>query len=455
MNQSSELSRAPVGKLLFKLAIPAITAQLINMLYNLVDRIYIGHIAEVGDVALTGVGVTLSVILLISASASLVGMGGAPQAAIKMGEGNNQYAEKILGNCTALMVVMSLVLTTLFMLFKKPILLAFGASSVTLPFAIDYITIYLIGTISVQISLGLNMFISSQGFAKTSMSTVLIGAIINIILDPIFIFVFNMGVTGAALATIISQTVSALWVLRFLTGNKTIIKIRKENLRIQKEVILPIVALGVAPFIMQATEAAISICFNTSLLKYGGDVAVGAMTILMSIMQLVMLPIQGLTQGAQPIISFNFGARKMDRVKKTFYLLLACCLMYTFVFALCIQFMPEIFVRLFTNKESLIELACWAIKIYMFGTAIFSIQIACQQTFVALGQAKISLFLACLRKLILLIPLIFILPNFFSDKVFAIFLAEPVSDIIAVMVTGTLFALKFNKILSQKEQEMI
>lgn len=448
----NELATEKEGKLLFKLALPAITAQLINMLYNLVDRMYIGHIPEIGSTALTGVGVTLSIIMLITAFSSLVGMGGAPQAAIKMGEGNNDHAEKILGNCVSLLVLISLTLTVVFQLFREPILLAFGASEITLPYATDYISIYLLGTISVQIALGLNAFISSQGFAKTSMFTVLIGAIINIILDPIFIFVFNMGVKGAALATILSQTISAIWVIRFLTSNKTILKIKKKNLRLEANIILPIIALGISPFIMTSTEAAISVCFNTSLLKYGGDLAVGAMTILMSLNQLVMLPIQGLSQGAQPILSFNYGACNMERVKKTFKLLLTCCLAYTLVFTAIIHLFPEVFISLFSNTKELTEITVWALHIFLAATAIFGIQIACQQTFVAIGQAKYSLFLACLRKIILLIPLIFILPNFFENKVFAVFLAEPVSDFIAVTVTGTLFFMNFSKILKKKEE---
>ena len=453
-NTQNELGTEKVGKLLFKLSVPAITAQLINMLYNLVDRIYIGHIPEVGATALTGVGVTLSIIMLITAFSSLVGMGGAPQAAIKMGEGNNEHAERILGNCTSLLIIISLVLTTIFLVFKNPILLAFGASEITLPYASDYISIYLIGTIAVQISLGLNAFITSQGFAKTSMLTVLIGAVLNIVLDPVFIFGFNMGVKGAALATILSQAVSAIWVIRFLTSDKSHLRIRKKYLKIEPKIILPVVALGISPFIMTSTEAAISICFNTSLLKYGGDLAVGAMTILASMMQLVMLPIQGLSQGAQPIISFNFGARKIDRVKQAFKLLLICCLGYTFVFTLCIQLFPEVFVSLFSNSAELTEITVWAVRIYMAATAIFGIQIACQQTFVATGQAIISLFLACLRKIILLMPLIFILPHFFENKVFAVFLAEPVSDFIAVAVTGILFLMNFNKVLAKKAGEV-
>ena len=447
--KEDKLGTDKIGKLLFALAIPSITAQIINVLYNVVDRIYIGHIPEVGATALTGVGVTFPLIMIISAFASLIGMGGAPRAAIMMGKGKNDSAEEILGNSVISLGIISIILMVFFLIFNNKLLLLFGASENTLSYASSYMNIYTLGTLFVQISLGLNMFITTQGFAKTSMMTVLIGAIINIILDPIFIFVFNMGVQGAALATIISQAVSAIWVLRFLTGKTTKLKIRKQYLNIKLSVILPVIALGISPFIMQSTESILMICFNFSLLKYGGDLAVGAMAILSSVMQFTLMPIMGLTQGAQPIISFNYGARKPKRVKKAFKLLLLSSISYTIIIWLLTMVAPSIFASLFTSSKELIEITSWALRIYMGASLLMGIQLACQQTFIAIGNAKASIFLAILRKIILLIPLIFILPQLMTDKVFAVFLAEPVADAIAVTVTIILFTIKFKKNLKE------
>lgn len=447
-NQSKEvdLGSGSVGKLLFQLALPAILAQIINVMYNMVDRMYIGHIRDVGASALTGVGVTMPVIMAISAFAALVSMGGAPRASIMMGKGDKQSAEKILGNCTTVLVMVSVILTVIFLLFGEPILSLFGASSNTIVYALDYMRIYAAGTIFVQLSLGLNAFINAQGYAKTGMCTILIGAVCNIILDPVFIFGFGLGVKGAALATIISQAVSCFWVVRFLNSSKSFLRIQKKNMKVERRIILPCLALGVSPFIMQFTESIISVCFNTSLLKYGGDVAVGAMTILTSVMQFSMLPLQGLTQGSQPIASYNFGAGNMERVSRVFKLLLICCLSYsTFLWAIA-EFAPWIFVGIFTNNAELARFARWALRIYMASSFMFGAQIACQQTFIALGNAKYSVFLALLRKVILLIPLIFILPQFFDNKVFAVFLAEPIADGIAVCTTVTLFAISFRKL---------
>lgn len=453
MQHQNELATEKVSKLLFKLAIPAIMAMLINMLYNIIDRMYIGHIEEVGHIALTGVGITFAIIILVSAFASLVGAGGAPRAAIRMGEGNIDGAEQILGNCFSTLTIISIVLTVVFLTFKEPILFAFGASENTFVYANDYITIYLYGTIFVQYALGLNMFISCQGFAKQSMMSVLIGAIANIILDPIFIFGLHMGVKGAAIATIISQAFSAIWVVSFLCSKKSNLRIKKQYLGIKKEVILPVIGLGISPFIMQSTEAAIAVCFNSSLLKYGGDTAVGAMTIMSSIMQFVMMPSQGLTQGAQPIISYNFGAKNMSRVKEAFKLLFICSILYTSLFWGAIQLFPSTFIAIFNNNAELMATATWAARVYFGCIFAFGAQLACQQTFLAVGQAKISLFLACLRKIILLIPLIFILPAFIENKVMAVFLAEPIADFIAVSTTCIMFAINFPKILKQREQE--
>lgn len=444
--KEANLGQDPIGGLLFKLAMPAILAQLINVLYNMVDRMYIGHIPNVGPSALTGVGVTMPAIMCISAFAALVSMGGAPRASIMMGKGQHEEAEKILGNCTAMLCLVAVTLTTLFLIFGKDILLIFGASENTIEYAWAYMQIYSCGTIFVQLALGLNAFINAQGFAKIGMLTVVIGAICNIILDPIFIFLLNMGVRGAALATIISQGVSCVWILKFLMGNKSTLRLQTRYMRIQPKVVIPCVALGVSPFIMQFTESILNVCFNTSLLKYGGDTAVGAMTILGSVMQFTMLPLQGLSQGAQPIVSFNYGANNIKRVKKAFRLLLLCSLSFTVIMWTVCMLFPQLFIGIFTSDAQLAEYTKWAIHIYMAATLIFGIQIACQQTFIALGNAKVSVFLALLRKVILLIPLIYILPNFFADKTMAVFLAEPVADVIAVTTTAVLFAKEYRRL---------
>lgn len=450
--KEANLGEDRIGGLLFKLALPAILAQVINLLYNLVDRMYIGHIAEVGSVALTGLGVTMPFIMCVSAFAALVSMGGAPRASIMMGRGNKEEAERILGNCTSMLVLVAVIVTMVSQIWGQDILLLFGASESTLPYAWAYMQIYSLGTIFVQLALGLNAFINAQGFARIGMLTVVIGAVCNIILDPIFIFGLHMGVRGAALATILSQGVSCVWIVRFLLGKETTLRIRKGNLKIRPKTVGPCIALGVAPFIMQFTESVLNICFNTSLLKYGGDVAVGAMTILSSVMQMSMLPIQGLTQGAQPIIGFNYGAKKMDRVKKTFRLLLVSCVAFTAVIWLICMIIPQAFILIFTDQAELIAFTKWAIRIYMAVSVIFGGQISCQQTFIALGNAKTSVFLALLRKVILLIPLIYILPAFMEDKLMAVFLAEPVADVIAVTTTSILFYRTYRTLDREQEE---
>ena len=447
--QQNELGTKNIGKLLFSMAVPAITAQIINLLYNMVDRMYIGHIPDVGATALTAIGVTMPIIMVISAFAALVSMGGAPRSSIMMGKDDKDTAEKILGNCTSALVIISVTLTVLVLIFGKKMLMTFGASENTIKYALDYLNIYAFGTLFVQLALGLNAFITAQGFAKTSMLTVLVGAILNIVLDPIFIFGLNMGVKGAALATIISQGVSALWVMKFLTGDKTILKIKKKYLRIDFKVLLPCIALGLAPFIMQSTESLLAISFNTSLLKYGGDLAVGAMTILSSVMQFSMLPLVGLTQGATPIISFNYGAGNGDRVKEAFLLLLKISLIYSIGLWSITMISPQLFAKIFTKDTELINISIKAMRIYMAASLLFGIQISCQQTFIALGNAKAAVFLAILRKIILLIPFIYILPMFFTNKVNAVFLAEPVADIIAVTITGILFTIQFKSVLKE------
>lgn len=439
MSQEVDLGEEPVGHLLFILAVPAITSQVVNALYNMVDRMYIGHIPEVGSAALTGVGVCFPIIMIISAFAYLFGMGGAPRASIFMGKKDNDTAEKILGNCTTSLMIIAVLLTVLVLIFQEPLLYLFGASENTIGYAMDYMTIYAIGTIFVQLTLGLNAFISAQGFSKISMLTVVIGAVTNIVLDPIFIFGLNMGVQGAAVATVMSQALSAIWAFWFLSGKNTILKLKRENLKINFHILLPCIALGVAPFAMQATESVLVLCFNSSLLKYGGDLAVGAMTILSSVMQFAMLPLQGLTQGGQPIISYNYGAKQGDRVQKAFKLQTISCFSYSSILWLLIMIFPSLFVAIFTSDPQLTEITIWALRIYMAGVLLMGIQISCQQTFIAFGNSKKSAFLAVFRKILVLIPLIYILPMFISDQVFAVFLAEPIADTIAVLTTSTMF----------------
>ena len=455
MNRKNvDLGTGPVGRLLFSLALPTITSQIVNMLYNLVDRVYIGHmqpVETVGKLALTGVGVCLPIIMVISAFAALMAMGGAPRASIEEGRGNLAESERIMGNSMTMLVAAAVVLTAVFLLFAEPMLRVFGASDNTIGYALDYMRIYALGTIFVQVTLGMNAYITAQGFTVVGMKTVLIGAGLNTVLDPVFIFAFDMGVRGAALATILSQAVSAVWVLKFLTGPKTKWRLRAVNLRPHAKVVLPSLALGMSPFIMQATESLITVCFNSSLLKYGGDIAVGAMTVLSSIMQFAMMPLQGLTQGAQPIVSYNYGARNPQRVRRAFKVLLIACVTYSLTLWALVQLFPQIFALMFTSNQELVDYAAWALRIYMAATGIFGVQIACQQTFVALGNAKTSLFLAALRKIILLIPLIYILPHFFADKSFAVFLAEPVADLLAVCTTATMFFFQFRKSMAALE----
>ncbi|MBN9645408.1 MULTISPECIES: MATE family efflux transporter [Terrisporobacter] len=456
-NKSIDLGKGSISKLLYTLAVPTIIGQLVNLLYNVIDRIFIGRMAN-GDIAMAGVGVAMPIILLVSAFAMLFAAGGAPLSAIEMGKQDNDKAEEIMSNCFSMLISGGIILTILFLIFKEPILWAFGASNATIGYGLDYLSIYLIGTIFVQISLGMNLFINTQGFTKIGMFTVIIGAIINIVLDPILIFGFGMGVKGAALATIISQGISAIFVLKFLFGKKSILKIRKKYLKLNKKLALSIVALGVAPFIMQATESLVLVSLNNQLLKYGGDLAVGAMTIMSSIMQVIMMPLMGLTQGAQPIISYNFGAKEMDRVKKTFKLLFIICVSYSAVMVSLIMIFPEFFVSIFNNKPELVEITSWAMRIYFVGMCLFGAQIACQQTFLALGQAKTSLIIAMLRKIVLLVPLIFILPMFIEDGLTAVLLAEPIADIIAIISTVIIFGLFYKKTfnnIDEKNNEVI
>ena len=451
MNSKStiDLGSGNVGKLLLKLAVPAVIAQIINLLYNIVDRIYIGHIPGVGTSALTGVGLCMPILMLVNAFATLAGAGGAPRAAIAMGQGRKEDAEQILGNCFSTLLIIAVILTVGLSIYAEPLLWLFGASENTIHYALDYMKIYLLGSIFVLIVLGMNTFITTQGFAKFAMLTTVIGAVINIILDPIFIFVFGLGVKGAALATILSQCVGCIWVIKFLTGKKTILKLQIKNLRLKGAVILPCLALGISSFIMLSTESLLSISFNSSLSKYGGDLAVGAMTIITSVSQLITLPLSGICQGAQPIISFNFGAGNKDRVISTFKYTCIICASYTTLGWLLTLLVPNLFAAIFSGDTALIEYTSWCMRVYMAGIFAFGFQICCQQTFVALGQAKTSLLLACLRKLVLLIPLIFILPLFIENKVFAVFLAEPISDILAASVTTWMFFTQIKGILER------
>lgn len=447
--KSQNMGTGSIPKLFAKLAIPAVVAQIINLLYNIVDRIYIGHIPEVGASALTGVGLFVPILMLINAFAMLAGSGGAPLASIAMGKKDHDRGEKILANCFSLLLIFAVVLTIIFYIFAPSLLRFFGASDTTLPYAVSYARIYILGSVFVLIVMGMNPFITTQGFAKVSMLTTVIGAVINIVLDPIFIFVFDMDVSGAALATVLSQAVGALWILRFLTGKQTTLRLKKENLKLIPDIFKPCLALGISTFVMLSTESLLSMSFTSSLSRYGGDIAVGAMTIITSVCQLATMPLQGFCQGGQPIISYNFGAGNVSRVKKAFFIQLGVCLTYATAFWGASMLFPQLFTGIFTSDSVLVTYASWALRIYMAGIFAFGAQIACQQSFMALGQAKISLFLACLRKIILLIPLIFILPVFMENKVFGVFLAEPISDILAATVTTIAFLTQFKKILNQ------
>lgn len=448
-NKKEFLATEPIGKLLFRLSIPTVVAQLINMLYNIVDRIYIGHMPGDGSMALTGVGVCMPLIMLVAAFAALVSSGGAPRASIFMGEKDQNSAEKTLGNCFSLQIVVSVILTAVLLIWNEDLLLAFGASENTIGYATDYMSIYAIGTLFVQMTLGMNTFITAQGFTTISMVSVIIGAVCNIVLDPIFIFGFDMGVKGAALATIISQMLSCVWIISFLCGKKTQLKIKKENLKLHSDIILPCIALGTAAFVMQSSESVISVCFNSSLLKYGGDIAVGAMTIMVSVMQFAMLPLQGIAQGAQPITSYNFGAKNAGRVKKTFRLLLITCLTYSIALWAAVMIVPSVFVKIFTSDSTLAQFAAPMLRIYLGGLGLFGIQIACQMTFTSLGKAANSIVVAVVRKFVLLLPLIYIMPSLLADKTQAVYMAEPVADIIAVTFTAILFTFQFKKALKE------
>ncbi len=453
MAGKQDMGTGSVKKLMLQMAIPALVGQVVNLLYNVVDRIYIGHMPEVGGLALTGVGLFTPILMLVTASAMLASSGGAPRAAIAMGRGDKEEAEKIMANCFTFLLCMAVVLTAVFYFAAPTLLRLFGASDATLPYAVTYGRIYILGSIAVLVVMGMNPFLTTQGFAKMSMMTTVIGAVINIVLDPIFIFVFDMGVAGAAYATVLSQIVSALWILKFLTGKKTILKLKVSNMPLKKEIITPCLALGVSSFVMVSTESILSISFTSSLARFGGDVAVGAMTVLTSINQLITMPLSGICQGGQPLISFNYGAKKFDRVKEAFFCQFFACVGYTTTFWLLLQLFPGFFAGIFTSDAALVEYTQWAIRIFLACGFSVGFQLACQQAFMALGQAKISLFMACMRKIILLIPLIFILPLFFQDKAMAVFLAEPIADIVAAAVTTFMFFRFFKGLMKSAESE--
>ena len=453
MQDKEFLGTAPVGRLLAKLAIPTVLAQLVNMLYNIVDRIYIGRMPLDGDLALTGVGLCMPIILIVAAFAALVGGGGAPRASIFMGQKRTEEAEEAMGGCFTLLIAVSLVLTAALLLWNRPFLMAFGGSPNTIEYAAAYMNIYALGTVFVQLTLGMNAYISAQGFTRVSMISVIIGAACNIVLDPLFIYALDMGVRGAALATILSQAISCAWVLRFLFGKKTFLRLRGKYLRIRWKVVAPCLALGLASFIMQSSESVISMCFNASLQTYGGDIAVGAMTILTAVMQFAMLPLQGLGQGAQPILSYNYGAGNKERVKKAFFCLLKVSLTYSVILWGLVELFPHVFASIFTPKAELIAFSARALRIYMGGVVIFGIQVACQMAFISLGKALSSIIVAVVRKFVLLLPLIYIVPHFVADKTMGVYLAEPIADILAVLFTAILFTFQFRKVLKEMNDE--
>ncbi|MEK4510933.1 MATE family efflux transporter [Paenibacillus sp. FSL K6-2524] len=447
IHMNDRFANESIPKLIFLLATPAIVAQLINAMYSLVDRMFVGRMAENGTLALSAIGLSFPIIMVITAFASLIGVGGAPLASIKMGEGEHKKAEELLGSCFLMLLIASVIITSVFLIFKSPLLTLFGASPDTLPFANDFLGIYLIGTVAVLVSMGLNPFIAAQGYAKTAMLTICVGAVVNIILDAVFIFGMNMGIKGAALATVIAQFISAIWVLRFLTSKRAHLRLRLANMRINPKVVTSVLALGLSPFIMQSTESLIQIVFNTSLGKYGGDLYIAAMGILGTLMQIFALLLSSFAQGAQPIIGYNYGARDFARVKSTIKYSSVFCAAFGLVMWGVAIFIPEIPIMIFTDDIELIELTARLMKIFFLGTCIYGIQLAFQQIFIALGQAKVSIFIAILRKIILLIPLVYLLPTFISPKTDAVIIAEPIADFCAALTCCVLFGLTIKKLL--------
>lgn len=450
MEQTNRLGTEDTKKLFFKMVIPAVIAQLITLIYNMVDRIFIGHIPEIGGLALTGIGICMPVMLIITSFSQLVGIGGTPRATMFMGQNKLEHAERTLGTCTFGLIFVSICLTILGFIFSEDILRLFGASENTLPYATDYLQTYICGTIFIQLTTGLVAFITAQGFTNISMKIVVTGAITNIILDPIFIFGLGMQTKGAALATILSQAISAIWALTFISGKKSTLKLRKKYIKLDTQLFLPCLALGLSPFIMIITECLISIAFNRSLLQYGGDMTVGTMTIFTTILQFITLPLQGFAQGAQPITSYNYGAKQLDRVSSNVKRLMKTSFLYSGSLCLIILLVPKVFIGIFTNDQALIDYSAQFIRIYLAMAGLTGIQLACQNSFLALGNAKVSIFLALLRKVFLLLPLIYLLPQLLSNQIVAVFLAQPIADLIAVTTTFLLFTREYKRKLSVK-----
>ena len=428
--QKNDFSKGSVVGNILKLALPMTLAQLINVMYNIVDRIYIGMIPENATLALTGLGLCLPIISIVTAFANVFGMGGAPLCSIERGRGNLEEAEKIMGNSFAMMVVTGIILTALGLAFKRPMLYLFGASDATIPYAESYITIYLMGNLFVMVGLGMNSFINSQGFGTIGMMTVLLGAIANIILDPIFIFIFHMGVQGAALATIISQFLSAAWIVAFLTGKKTILRLKISAFRVEAKRALRIVGLGLSGFTMSLTNSSVQIMYNAMLQKVGGDLYVGIMTVINSVREVISMPVTGVTNSAQPVLGFNYGAGEYKRVRGGIVFMSLCCIIYTTLIWMCVHGFPEFFIRIFNRNGDLVEAGIPAMRIYFFGFFMMSLQFAGQAVFVGLGKSKYAVFFSIFRKVIIVIPLIMILPTVFHLGTDGILMAEPVSNLI-------------------------
>ena len=448
MTREERMATQPIGRLMASMTFPAILAQIINILYSIIDRIYIGHMEGVGANALTGVGVTFCITVFISAFSAFISNGAAPLAAIWLGKGDREHAEKILGNSVSFLLICTVALMSFFYAFQKPLLYMFGASDATIGYATAYLSIYLAGTLFVELAFGLNAFIICQSQPRIAMFSVLIGAIANIVLDPVFIFGMHMGVKGAAVATVISQGLSAAWVMSFLLGKKSSLKIRRNCMRLEGRILGSVFSLGISPFIMNATESFISIVLNHGLQAYGGDLHVGSLTIMQSIMQLFSAPLNGFTQGMTPIVSYNYGARNFDRVKQLYRWMIGMCFGFRFLSTVTAMLLPGFYAGFFTNETELVALTGEVMPIFMAGMLVFGLQNGIQPTFLALGQAKISLFIAVLRKIILLIPLAIILPYFMG--VMGVYWAEPISDTLSAATASVLFLLNIKKILSEE-----
>lgn len=452
----NDFSKGSVVKNILGLAVPMTLAQLINVLYNIVDRIYIGRIPEHATLSLTGIGLSLPMITMVIAFANLFGMGGAPLCSIERGRGNLEEAEKIMGNSFTMLVVFGVFLTMLGLLFKKPLLYAFGASDSTYPFADAYITIYLLGSIFVMVGLGMNSFINSQGFGKVGMCTVLLGAVANIILDPIFIFGLGMGVRGAALATIISQFFSAVWIVRFLTGKRTILRLRLSCLRPQWKRIRAIVGLGMSGFTMAITNCTVQIVCNATLQTFGGDLYVGVMTVINSLREVASMPVQGVTNSAQPVMGFNYGAKEYGRVKKAIVFTSLFSIAYTTLAWAFLHGFPEFFIRIFNQDQALIEAGVPALRLYFFGFFMMSLQFAGQAVFVALGMSRQAIFFSIFRKVVIVVPLTLLLPSVFGMGTNGVFLAEPISNFIGgAACFGTMLLLVWTELTRRERTKTV